>query len=266
MVRQHKKVSSAKSEKVLKVGCRTGWRKRGIYMTQKKSISLAGIILGFLLLLFSATTVHAATNPLAQMPRKDREVLNRAVFAKGGNYVTPEYSSKMKIKVSSSNTKIATVKGHVEWNSYSHAYYAWYEVTPLSPGTTKIKCSVTVNKKTYTKTCAYTVYKWENPFKSLKIGSVNYQPCFNKKGVYETRRKTISGKFVYKLNKDFSLIKAEACYYTDPTKKYLTKYVNLKNGQKLPKNTVSISIKAKSRKTKQDIYSVMISVPVKYRY
>ena len=117
MVRQHKKVSSAKSEKVLKVGCRTGWRKRGIYMTQKKSISLAGIILGFLLLLFSVTTVHAATNPLAQMPRKDREVLNRAVFAKGGNYVTPEYSSKMKIKVSSSNTKIATVKGHVEWNS-----------------------------------------------------------------------------------------------------------------------------------------------------
>ena len=239
-------------------------------MTQKKvfrkSFSAAGFIFGFFLLLFSATTVHAATNPLAEMPRKDREVINRAIFAKGGNYVTPQYPSKMKIKVSSSNPKIATVKGNVEWNDYSKSYYAWYEVKPLSPGTTKIKCSVTVNKKTYTKSCTYTVYKWENPFKSLKIGSVNYQSRFKKKGFYKTNSKTISGKFSYKLNKDFSLVRAEACYYTDPTKKYLTQYVNLKNGQKLPKNTVSIKIVAKSKKTKQDIYSTIISVPLKYQY
>lgn len=64
----------------------------------------------------------------------------------------------------------------------------------------------------------------------------------------ELKRKTTSGKFIYKLNPDFVVTKIRARYYTNSNKKYLTKDIYLKNGQILPKNTVSINIWAKSKK------------------
>ena len=114
------------------------------------------------LLLMSTITVQAAANPLAKMPTKDGKVLHKVGGSYGDDFLTPEYSSKVTISAKSSNPKVARVEANAY--KYEKNYYAGYKTTPLSPGTTKIKVSVTVNKKTYTKVCTYTVYKWENPF------------------------------------------------------------------------------------------------------
>lgn len=233
----------------------------------KRKFSIAVILLGILLLLISATTVHAASNPLAKMPQKDGTVIHKAIWGKGATFHTSELSSEIKIKVTSSNPKVATVEGNGEKHASlsGDTYYAWYEVHPVSPGTTKIKAVVTYNKKTYTKTCNYTVYKWESPFKSFKIGSTNYLPRFQKSGNYEVNKKTISGKFTYKLKPDFALTSISANYYIDPGRSFLTEMENIKNGQKLPENTTRIYIKAKSKKNNQE-YTMGISVPIEYIY
>lgn len=239
----------------------------------KKKDLMVIVLTGIFLILISAVNVSAATNnPLAKMPKKDSEVLNRAIFAKGATFMTPYYSSEVKISVNNSNPSVATVKTGTGQNNYTEnssrgGYYAYYEVVPVSPGNTKIKVTVTINKKSYTKTCNYTVYKWENPFKKIKIGSTEYQSKLNKKGIYILKnKKTISGKITYKLNPDFVITKITACYYTDPNKKYLTQHKDLKNGDKLPKNTIYISICAKSKKNKLDKYTVDIDVPFEYQY
>lgn len=232
------------------------------YLRRKIS---AMLIFGVLFLMtVSAMTVHAAVNPLAKMRTKDSTVLHGMV-GYGDDFLTPSYSSKVVIHVTSSNSKVASVKGHSykALNDYfdkksGYYYYAGYQITPLSPGTTKIKATVTINKKTYTKVCTYRVYKWENPFKSIKIGSLDCKPLLQKSGNLGLKRKTLSGRFTYKLNSDFTLISAYATYYPDLKKSYLIKSMALKNGQTLPKNTICISMKAKSKKTKQEKYLTTI--------
>lgn len=232
----------------------------------KRKFSIAAILFGSLLLLISATTVHAASNPLAKMPLKDSTVINKGIWWTGATFITPDLSSDVKISVTSSNPKVATVEGNGEkyTNPFGSRCYAWYKVIPVSPGTTKIKATVTYNKKTYTKTCMYTVYKWENPFKSLKVGSTNYQPRFQKSGVYEVNRSTISGKFTYKLNPGFVVTDISVQYYIDPDRSFLTESEKIKNGQKLPENTTIIHITAKSKKNNQE-YTMRLNVPIEYR-
>lgn len=226
----------------------------------KKKFSIATILLAVFISLISPATVQATSSPLAQMPTKSSYVLHHAVDAKGYDFCTPQYKSQIKISVRSSNTNVATVKGHrhsvKNYREKGNLYYAGYEVIPVSPGTTKIYVKVTIGKKSYSKTCSYTVYKWQNPFKALKIGSVNYQSKLNKGGAVLTNKKFFSGKFYYRLNSDFTLESASAYYYTDPQKTYLMKTQKLKNGQTLPKNTYNIWIRAKSKKNHQ-LYNIV---------
>ena len=115
----------------------------------KRKFTIAIILSAILLLLISATTVHADVNPLAKMPQKDSTVINKGIWWTGATFITPDLSSDIKISVTSSNPKVATVKGNGEKYVYPSGTrcYAWYEVTPVSPGTTRIKATVTYNKK-----------------------------------------------------------------------------------------------------------------------
>ena len=223
-------------------------------MTEKRCLkskfSIMKVFGILFLLLMSTITVQAATNPLAKMPTKDGKVLHKVGGSYGDDFLTPEYSSKVTISAKSSNPKVARVEANAY--KYEKNYYAGYKTTPLSPGTTKIKVSVTVNKKTYTKVCTYTVYKWENPFKSIKIGVLDCKPLLQKSGAVGLKRKILNGKFTYKMNSDFVLINAYAYYYPNLKNIYGGKSVSLKNGQILPKNTTEISLRAKSKKNKQE--------------
>ena len=46
----------------------------------KRKFTIAVILSAILLLLISATTVHADANPLAKMPRKDSTVINKGIW------------------------------------------------------------------------------------------------------------------------------------------------------------------------------------------
>lgn len=233
----------------------------------KRKILVATILFGILMLMISATTVYADVNPLAKMPRKDGTVINKAIWWTGADFITPDFSSEIKMNVTSSNPRVATVKGHNEKyeNPSGNRCYAWYEIKLVSPGTTKIKATVTYNKKTYTGTCVYTVYKWENPFKSLKIGTNDYTSRFQKSGVYKINRKTInSGKLIYQLKPGFVLKDINAQYYIDPDRSFLTEFETIKKGQKLPENTTAISLTVQSKKNNQK-YTMRLTVPTEYR-
>lgn len=80
----------------------------------KRKFTIAVILSAILLLLISATTVHADANPLAKMPRKDSTVINKGIWWTGATFITPDLSSDIKISVTSSNPKVATVyKGNI---------------------------------------------------------------------------------------------------------------------------------------------------------
>lgn len=231
--------------------------KKQIFYKYKYLITV--LLLGVFFLLSSGKTVKAAGNPLSGMPTKDTRLIAPRTWY-GEDFLTGYYSSKVNISVKSSNPKVAKVKGtsYRDSSAGKKQYYAGYSITPVSPGKTRVTVTVTVNKKKYTKTCLYTIYKWENPFKVLKAGSLNCQPLFQKTNHYKVKRKTLSGKFTYKLNSNFTIVSATARYYPNSKNKYMQKTVKLKNGQTLPKNTVSISIRAKSKKTKYDRYIISI--------
>ena len=55
----------------------------------KRKFSIAIILSAILLLLISATTVHADVNPLAKMPRKDSTVINKGIWWTGATFITP---------------------------------------------------------------------------------------------------------------------------------------------------------------------------------
>lgn len=170
----------------------------------------------------------------------------------GGDYFTPEYTSKVKISVKSYNTKVVTVKGYTfERNG---KYSAGYETTPIAPGNTKIKVKVTVGAKSYTRTCSYTVYKWENPLKIFKIGSKNYCSKLNKSGTVTVSEDSLNGRLVYKLKPDYTLI-SMICYVKTGDKYSTVK--NIKSGKKLPQGTYGIFMQIKSKKNNK-FYNVRL--------
>lgn len=109
-----------------------------IHKHSKKEISIVTILLSAFLLFVSSAVVQAAVNPLAKMPTKSSGVANTAITGTGWDYMTPEYSSKVKIQVKSYNPKVATVKGYTTQHMLTKKYYAGYEVSCVSAGTTKI--------------------------------------------------------------------------------------------------------------------------------
>ncbi len=224
-------------------------------MIAKKKISIVTILLTTFLLLVSSTVVQAAVNPLAKMPTKSSGVANTAITGTGWDYITPQYSSKVKIQVKSYNPKIATVKGYTTQHMLTKKYYAGYEVSCVSPGTTKIKVTVTVNSKSYTKICNYTVYKWENPFKTLKIGSKNYLPKFNKSGYLVSKRDISGQSFSFKINPNFTFVGASCLA------KNVFSNILLKPGKNiLPKDTYSVSVRVESKKNGH-FYTINIRIP-----
>lgn len=232
-----------------------------IHKHSKKKISIVTILLSAFLLLVSSTVVQAAVNPLAKMPTKSSGVANTAIAGRTGwDYSTPQYSSKVKIQVKSYNPKVATVKGYTTQHMLTKKYYAGYEVSCVSAGTTKIKVTVTVNSKSYTKFCTYTVYKWENPLKTLKIDSKNYLSIFNKNGSYISKS-DISGKtFTFKINPNFTLVSATC------QSKNILYPTELKPGKNiLPANTYDVYILVKSKKNNH-FYTTKIHIPKNYPY
>lgn len=212
------------------------------------------------LVLFSGIPAHAATNPLAKMPAKDGEVINKAILGRGAKF-TVSGDSKIKLSVKSSNTKIVKVEAFSEGPVGSKKKYrAGYFVRAISPGKVKLTATAIVKGKKYTKTCIYTVYKWENPFQSIKMGKLNCKSLLQKSGRCKLKTKEISGKFSYKLKSNFTVTYITAYYYPNPKDKIMGKTVMLKNGQKLPKNTVSVTLLAKSKKNKLEDYWMKIEI------
>ena len=220
---------------------------------QRKKNELVMILATVVAMLAMSVNVWAAQkNPLAQMSTKASAVLYSAPAGRGCDYFTPEYTSKVKISVKSYNTKVVTVKGYTfERNG---KYSAGYETTPIAPGNTKIKVKVTVGAKSYTRTCSYTVYKWENPLKIFKIGSKNYCSKLNKSGTVTVSEDSLNGRLVYKLKPDYTLV-SMICYVKTGDKYSTVK--NIKSGKKLPQGTYGIFMQIKSKKNNK-FYNVRL--------
>ena len=220
---------------------------------KKKKNALLMILAAVVAMLVMSVNVWAAQkNPLAQMSTKASAVLYSAPAGMGCDYFTPEYTSKVKVSVKSYNTKVVTVKGYTfERNG---KYSAGYETTPIAPGNTKIKVKVTVGSKSYTRTCSYKVYKWENPLKTFKIGSKNCCSKLNKSGTVTVSEDSLNGKLVYKLKPDYTLV-SMLCY-TKTGDKYST-VKNIKSGKKLPQGTYGIFMQIKSQKNNK-FYNVRL--------
>ena len=135
--------------------------------------------------------------------------------------------------VKSSNKKVATVK-IVDGGSYNFIH-----ITKKKAGTTKITYKLAGKKKTVT----FKVVKWENPVKTLKIGSKNYASGFNKvarvPALNDMGSKTIKVKAAngWKLQ-TIRAIKGEGSVKT------------VKSGKKLPATTYMLWVTLKNTKTK----------------
>ena len=217
----------------------------------KKSFSIIAIAVMALVLMFAPASVQAASNPLSDMPTKISKVINDRNL-NGTMFSTPIYSSKVKLSVKSSNTKVAKVTGEsyseINWETGKKGYAACYTVTPVSGGTAKIYVKVTVKGKTYSRTCTYRSYKWESPVTNLKIGATSYQAKLNKSNWVHTKRSTISGKVYYRVKPGFT-VKVYAYYYTNPKNQFSAKSKLIKNGQSLPKNTYEIGVIGTAKRT-----------------
>ena len=221
-------------------------------MKKKKNALLIILAAVVAMLVMSVNVWAAQKNPLAQMSTKASAVLYSAPDGMGCDYFTPEYTSKVKISVKSYNTKVVTVKGYTfERNG---KYSAGYETTPIAPGNTKIKVKVTVGAKSYTRTCSYTVYKWETPLKIFKIGSKNYCSELNKSGTVTVSEDSLNGRLVYKLKPDYTLV-SMICYVKTGDKYSTVK--NIKSGKKLPQGTYGIFMQIKSKKNNK-FYNVRL--------
>ena len=217
----------------------------------KKSFSIIAIAVMALVLMFAPASVQAASNPLSDMPTKISKVINDRNL-NGTMFSTPIYSSKVKLSVKSSNRKVVKVTGSGSSMNYNgrKKYYAFWDITPVSPGTAKIYIKVTVGKRVYNKTCTYKVYKWENPVTTLKINSTNYKNRINKTGSVHANAYIISGKLYYKTKSGFTVKAIAHSLYGKNT--------TLKNGCRLPKNTVNIEFQVKSQKNRQT-YTIEIN-------
>ena len=111
-----------------------------------------------------------------------------------------------------------------------------------------------MGSKSYTRTCSYTLYKWENPLKIFKIGSKNYCSKLNKSGTVTVSEDSLNGRLVYKLKPDYTLV-SMLCY-TKTGDKYST-VKNIKSGKKLPQGTYGIFMQIKSRKNNK-FYNVRL--------
>lgn len=190
----------------------------------------------------------AVSNPLKGMPKikkviigtwEELEVREPTV----GTYQTPEYKTKVKIKATSSNKKIAKVISYT--SEYKGKYYGVYSVRNLKgkPGTVKIKVTVRINGKTYKKTATYVFEKYRNPLKSIKINGKSYTSLFNKNALISTKQDIFSGKLAFKAKRGYKITKIIGL--RNKGKNY-----TVKNNSKLKSGTRAFFIKYQNTKTK----------------
>lgn len=191
------------------------------------------VLFMFALILVPASKANAATiNPLENMNKKSVVVFDGIPMGQGCDYFTPEYKESIKLSVSSSNKKVATIKAY-SFKTRDNKNFCGYETTFKGYGTTVLTVKAKVGSKIYTKKQTLTYKKYVNPFSGLKIGNINYTQKFNKqKSVAWT--KSPSGKLIYKLKKGY---KIKSITVSDGIKSK-----TIKNGNKLPNKTSYIWI------------------------
>lgn len=170
------------------------------------------------------------------------------------NYVVArELPKNSKIKnVKSSNKKVIEVKKY--WvDDYGHIVY-----NIKKAGTATISFDLVVNKKTYRYSVKIKTVKYENPFKSFKIGSQNYISKFNKtdwvgtdKG-WQSFLKPVSGKLKISLKKNWKITEM----YRMPMFNY-DKKTTVKNNKKVNLKSEVLDICLKNTKTKQTLWMRM---------
>ena len=134
------------------------------------------------------------------------------------------------VSFKSSNQKV--VKAWIEKDKYWGGIYPRLKLN--KPGTTKLTLTYKSGTKQYKYTVNVQVIKYQNPFKTFKIGNKNYASVFNKVnawGVTTKLPKLKNGtyKFELKLNKNFSIRTAEL----QQTAGKKVKNVNIKNAKKI---------------------------------
>lgn len=114
------------------------------------------------------------------------------------------YSEKELKGVSSSNKKVLSVTKKLKGKNYI------VSARVLKTGKVKVRFKTTYDDFYNT----YNVFKYSNPFKSLKIGKKNYASKFKKKFKYGKVPNNTSGKLSYKLNKGWTV---KSIIYGGPT-------------------------------------------------
>lgn len=130
----------------------------------------------------------------------------------------------------SSNTKV--IKAWTEKNAYDKKTYPMLNLK--KPGTANLTLTYKSGTKKYKYTVKVQVIKYQNPFKTFKIGNKNYASAFKKVNMYGATLKipTLKNgnyKFELKPNKNFSITTAKLQQTSGNT----TKVVNIKNAKKI---------------------------------
>lgn len=199
--------------------------------------------------------VQAATNPFGKIPVSATKNIVSSLAWIGPDYVTPRYSQKIKMKVTSSNKKVADVKVFdCPKDEYNNGWAKSFGVRRKGYGTTYIKATVTVGKKTYKKTFKYTFYKYKNPFSEFKINGKKYTSKLNKMTIKKSdgawyygkpiRLGEKTGKLSYKLKKGYKI--TDIWIHNEST----SKMKKIKNNQKIPKGYKLLYIYFMDTKTK----------------
>lgn len=130
----------------------------------------------------------------------------------------------------SSNEKV--IKAWTEKDDYDDWVYPMLNLK--KPGTAKLTLTYESDAKKYNYTVKVKVIKYQNPFKTFKIGNKNYASAFNKVnswGVASKMPKLKNGTYKFKLkpNKNFSVKTAKLQQTAGKT----VKNVNIKNAKKI---------------------------------
>ena len=209
---------------------------------KKKMMTFISVFVLALSLTCMNVSAAVSKNPLSNWSAKDVKSVVSAETAKGCDYYTPKYSKNFKMTATSSNKKVATVKVYnfKDGKKYSKGF----EVIQKGYGTTTIKVKVVKDGKTYTKSCKYTFYKYKNPFTTFKINGKGYKATLDKKHNFALKKDRLKGKVTYKLKSGYKIQEIVAYSYAPSFKAK-----NIKSGSTLPKNTDSLLVTVKNKKT-----------------
>lgn len=209
----------------------------------KKTLKLLIFCFATMLMLLSTSSVNVSAkvkNPFTGI-KKTYHFIAGSPSEYGMDFITPSYSSKIKMTATSSKKSVATVKAYTA--KEGKKYYGYIGINPKSKGTTTLTLKVTIKGKTYKKTCKVSVEKYVNPFDSLVIDGVDYTSKMDKKLDVVLSPDYFNGTISYKIKPDYKI----SYFYADDAN--FNSY-DLSNGMKLKKKTVCLALVYKNTKTK----------------